>query len=147
MSYSVSHQIKASNVSGTKIYLQRFPEIYKHSLSKWFKNAVLVHLEMVIVLSELRFVKWVTFFEQYCVVKWVIFIASFCWLWDFLLENLLLKDKIQIWDFESFTFWFKFGFLVTILGHFSRSNFKTFCRRQTMVANIFIQPPPFPISP
>ena len=41
--------------------------------------------------SELRFVKWVRFFEGNCIVKWAIFFASFCWLWDFLLENLILK--------------------------------------------------------
>ena len=34
------------------------------------------------LLNEMRFVKWVRFFEQNCIVKWVIFIASFCWLWD-----------------------------------------------------------------
>ena len=43
--------------------------------------------------SELRFVKWVRFFERNCIVKWVIFFASFCWLWDFLLENLKLRIK------------------------------------------------------
>ena len=43
--------------------------------------------------SELRFVKWVRFFEQNCIVKCVIFFASFCWLWDFLMENLKLKKK------------------------------------------------------
>ena len=43
--------------------------------------------------SELRFVKWVRFFERNCIVKWVIFFASFCWLWDFLLENLKLKKN------------------------------------------------------
>ena len=36
-----------------------------------------------IMLSELRFVKWVRFFERNCIVKWEIFFASFCWPWDF----------------------------------------------------------------
>ena len=44
--------------------------------------------------SELRFVKWVKFFVRNCIVKWVIFFASFCWLWDFLLENLKIKEKL-----------------------------------------------------
>ena len=41
--------------------------------------------------SEMRFIKWVRFFERNCIVKWVIFFGSFCWLWDFLLKNLKLK--------------------------------------------------------
>ena len=41
--------------------------------------------------SELRFAKWVRYFEQNCIVKCVIFFASFCQLWNFLLENLKLK--------------------------------------------------------
>ena len=90
--------------------------------------------------SELRFVKSVRFFERSYIVKWVIFFASFCWLWDFLLENQKLtknsgnvhwnvwtnikscipetkiifpkkKKEFQIWDFESFIFWFSFRFL------------------------------------
>ena len=40
--------------------------------------------------NELRFVKWVRFFEPNCIVKRLIFSASICWLWDFLLENLKL---------------------------------------------------------
>ena len=43
--------------------------------------------------SELRFIKWVRFFEWNCIVKWVIFFGSFSWLWDFLLKNLKLKKK------------------------------------------------------
>ena len=43
--------------------------------------------------SELRFVKWVRFFERNYIVKWVIFFASFCWLWDFLLENQKIKKS------------------------------------------------------
>ena len=35
--------------------------------------------------KELRFVKWVRFFERSCIVKWVIFLTGFYWLWDFLL--------------------------------------------------------------
>ena len=51
---------------------------------------------------ELRFVKWVRFFEQICIVNWVIFFASFCWLWDYWLENLTApKMKFPIKDFFS----------------------------------------------
>ena len=45
--------------------------------------------------SELRFVKWVRLFEPNCIVKWGIFFASFCWLWDFLLENLILRKTLM----------------------------------------------------
>ena len=44
---SLLHQIKASNVSGTKIFLRRFTRIYRHLLSKYFENPVRGHLEMV----------------------------------------------------------------------------------------------------
>ena len=95
--------------------------------------------------SELRFLKWVRFFERNCIVKWVIFLASFCWFWGFLLENqenkkklwycplkrvdeyIFLKTKkyfqkreFQIWDFESFIS-------------------QIFLRQATMVADIFTQ--------
>ena len=63
-----------------------------------------------ITLSELRFVKWMRFFEWNCIIKWVIFFASFCWLWDFLLENLKLVEKFQTWSFYLFIFWSKFYF-------------------------------------
>ena len=48
------------------------------------------------MLSHLRFIKWVRFFEQKSIVKWEIFFASFSWLWDFLTENLKLVDKLQM---------------------------------------------------
>ena len=41
--------------------------------------------------SELKFVKWVRFFEQNRIVKYVTLFASFCWFLDFLLENLKLR--------------------------------------------------------
>ena len=41
------HQIKIYYISGTKIFLGRYIEIYKHLLSKCFKNAVLARQEMV----------------------------------------------------------------------------------------------------
>ena len=53
-----------------------------------------------IMLSELRFVKWVRLLERNCIIKWVICFASFCWLWDFLPENLKLLDKLQTWGFQ-----------------------------------------------
>ena len=58
-------------------------------------------------------VRKMRFFEQNCIVEWVISFASFCWFWDF----------------------------VTVLGHFNQCNFKIFCRRPTMVSEIFTQPP------
>ena len=41
------HQIKSYYVSGTKILLRRYTELYKHLLSKRFKNAVLGRQEMM----------------------------------------------------------------------------------------------------
>ena len=49
---------------------------------------------LVSMLSDLRFVKRVRFFEQNCIVKWVIFFDSFSWVCDFLLENLELKKAL-----------------------------------------------------
>ena len=158
-------------MSGTKILLQRCTEIFRHLLSRYFKNAVVERQEMMqckcffwyqtekILLeklsnekgfwlrcesvlfsmsSELRFLKWVRFFERNCIVKWVIFWASFCWLWGFLLVNqgnkktlvmsietcgqiwkccmpqtkiIFQKKEFQLCDFESFTFWSKLSFL------------------------------------
>ena len=138
--YSVPHQIKASNVSGTNIFERRFTGIYRHLLSKCTKNAVLERLKMVqckcfywnqpktffrlccgsifFILSELRFVKRMRFFERNCIVKWVIFFAGYCWLWNFQLENLkyFLLEKLQISGFKSFAFWSKFRFLGLFYG-------------------------------
>ena len=44
---SLPDQIKASNISGTKISIQKFTRIYRHLLSKCFENPVRRHLEMV----------------------------------------------------------------------------------------------------
>ena len=41
------HQIKSYYVFGTKIFLWRYTEIYRHLLSKCFKNAVLWRQEMM----------------------------------------------------------------------------------------------------
>ena len=92
-------------------------------------------------LADSRFVKWVRFFERSCVVKLVIFFARFCWLRAFLLENLKLRQILQIWDFESFIFWSKFRLFGILLGRFSQCNSKVFCRRPTMVADILTQLP------
>ena len=117
------YQIKPYYISETKVFLRRYLEIYRHLLSRCFKNAVLEGQEMVqcniffdtkqkhdcwkicevrnifgcvegVMSSELRFVKWVTLFERNCIVKCVIIFANFCWLWDFLLENLKIKKKL-----------------------------------------------------
>ena len=118
--------------------------------------------------SELRFVKWVRFFERNCIVKWVIFFASFCWLWDFLLENLKLKrnsddvrgnfstnikklyaqNNIFKKRIPNMTFWIiyilvQISFLGTALGRLSQCFFFLIFRRwPTMVTDIFTQPPP-----
>ena len=96
------HQIRGSNISGTKIFLRRFTGIYRHLLSNGLKNAILGRLEMVQckcffwqkpepcllvslwsekdfwlccgntffeMLSELRFVKWLRFFDRNCIAK------------------------------------------------------------------------------
>ena len=98
------------------------------------------------MLSELRLVQWVRFFEWNCIAKWVIIFARFCWLWDFLLENPKLKYK-QIWDFESVTFWSKFCFLGLFQGCFSQCHFKIFLSRSTMmVTNVCTKHPP-PLTP
>ena len=96
-----------------------------------------------IMLSELRFLKWVRFFERSCIVKRVIFFASFCWLWDFLPGNLKLTYELQIWSFESF-FSGPNLFFWDCLGRFRAfyyTNFKISCRRPTMVTDIFTQRP------
>ena len=120
--------------------------------------------------SELRFGKWVKYFERNCIVKWVIFFARFCWFWDFLLDNLKIK-KIFWWcpqkrvdEYKTLharnnifkkiilnmRFWMiyildQISFLGTTLGRFSQCFFYIFCRRPIMVADIFTQPPPAPL--
>ena len=116
------HQIKTSYISVTKIFERKFEGTYRKLLSNCSKNAVLRRVEMVqsrcffwhqpktcfllcckstffIMLSELRFVKWVRFFEQNCIVKWVIFFTIFNWLWHFLPQNLKIVGKLQVWVF------------------------------------------------
>ena len=111
--------------------------------------------------NELNFIKWVRFFERNCIVKWMILIASFCWLWDFLLEkmklkwnsddvrwnvwtnikklypqNIIFKTRIPNMAFSIIYILVQISLLGTALGHF-----KFFCRRSTMVVDIFTQPP------
>ena len=91
-------------------------------------------------------VKWVKvrkiskrFFEWNYIVKWVSFFASFCCLWHFLLENLKLKDKLQIEAFNyclsgpdfvfSGLFW---GVLASVILEFFR-------RWSTIVTDILAQ--------
>ena len=98
----------------TGIWFQRAWRMQFLGVKKWYSANVFSDIEQKYVCwkgfwlccksilfstsSELRFVKWVRFFEQNCIVKWVIFFATFCWLWDFLLENLILKKTlISIW--------------------------------------------------
>ena len=89
------------------------------------------------ITSDSRFIKSVRFFKQIYILKWVIFFASFCWLWDSLLENPKLKEKLQLWDFESFIFWFKFCRFEAVLRHFSQYNFKICRLHRTIVDDIF----------
>ena len=42
----ILHQIKSYYVSGTKIFLRRYTEIYRHLLSKCFKNMMLERQKM-----------------------------------------------------------------------------------------------------
>ena len=41
-------------------------------------------------------------------------------------EIIFSKKESQIWDFESFLFWYKFRFFGTASGRFSQCFFKTF---------------------
>ena len=108
---------------------------------KWVRFLTLLREYISFMFSELKFVKWVRFFERNGIIKWVIFFASFCYLWDFLPKNLKLIGKMQIFGFESFIFWFKFHCFGTVLGRFSQCNLKNFHRRPTMVACVFTQSP------
>ena len=110
-------------------------------------------------------VEWVEVCKMsnvFCIVKLVISFASFSWLWDFLLENLNWKrnsDDVRgnVWTniktyaqnnifkrrIPNMTFWIiyilvQISILGTALGRFSQF-FKNFCRRATMVADIFSQ--------
>ena len=46
-SQPIPNQTKSYYVFGTKIFLWRYTEIYRHLLSKYYKNAVLWRQEMV----------------------------------------------------------------------------------------------------
>ena len=98
------------------------------------------------MLSELRFVKWVRFFERNCIVKWMILFASICWLWDFLPKSLKLTYEFEILDFKSFIFWCKLRFFLTVLEHFSQCNFKMFVIGQPWYPKFSLSPPQFPPS-
>ena len=91
------------------------------------------------ILSESKFGKW---------VKGFFWVKLYCKMSDLfrqfllnsrMLENLELKDKLQIWSFELFIFGSKFRFLRLFLGRFSQCNFEIFRRRSTMVTDIFAQ--------
>ena len=97
------------------------------------------------------------FFEWNCIVKSVIFFAGFYWLWDFLLQILEWKKLIMSTGLVEIIFSKKksykyqilnhlyfgpsFVFRGTALGRFSQCFFLIFCRRSTMVSDVFIQPP------
>ena len=119
------HQIKSYYVSRRNIFIRGCLEIYRHLLSKCFKNAIIGRQERVqckyffwhqtetcllenlqsqkdfwLLREDIIFnVKWVEvckIVERNCIVKCVIFFANFCWLWDFLLENLKLRKKALV---------------------------------------------------
>ena len=117
-----SAPIRASYVSATNIFEARFTGKYRNLLSRCSRNTVLGRLKMVqckcfflrptrkmflvcygsiffIMLGWSKSVKWMRLFEQNFILKQVIVLVSFYWLWDFLLENLKLVDKFQIWGF------------------------------------------------
>ena len=87
-------------------------QIQNHRPESFF--VCIMGVYFIVMLSDLRFVKWVSFFERNCILKWVIFFASFCWILDLLPENLKLIDKLQIWVFNhlfpsrNFVFWDSF---------------------------------------
>ena len=86
---------------------------------KWVKYLDVFRECIFYNIDEFMFIKWVRFFERRCIVKWMIIIVSFYWLWDFILENLKLKDTLQVWDFVSFVFWSKFRFSGSVLWNFN----------------------------
>ena len=118
-------------------YLTSTRNMFVGKLLKRARCLVFLRSIFFTIMSDSRLIKSVRFFEQIYILKWVIFFASFCWLWDSLLENLKLKEKLQIWDFESFIFWPKFRLFGAVLRHFSECNFQIFHLHRTMVADIF----------
>ena len=99
-----------------------------------------------------KLVKWVKFFavlrefifynfewvevHKMSEIFWAKIFLYFCWIWDFLLQYLKLKDKLKIWNFKSFIFWSKVQFFGTVLGRFSQCNFKFFRFWPTIMAAI-----------
>ena len=98
---------------------------------KWVTFLVVLLDHIFIMLSDSKLVKRVRFFERNYIVQWVFLFASFCWLWDFPLQNLKLKEKLQIWNFESLIFCYKFRLFGTVLGLFSQCILKVFAVGQT----------------
>ena len=75
------------------------------SLLAVLQDYIFYNVEWVEV-CKMRQVFWM---KLYCKVSGLFLL--FFWLWYFLLENLKLKNKLQIWGFEWFNFWSKFRFL------------------------------------
>ena len=130
---------KAQTVSYLEKIIQ-YTGIYRHLLSKNFENAVLGRLEMMqcnfFSDTNQKHVCWKTCRVGLQLCCGSIFFYHVAWVevrkiikvfWvklyrkmshpfsavsaEFLLENLKLKDKLQIGGFESVIFWFKFCFL------------------------------------
>ena len=95
--------------------------------------------------QHIFYVEWVQFrkmrefFRAKLCCKMTDLFCYYLWLWDFLPENLKLVDKLQLWRFSLFIFWYKFRFLRSAKNLF---NFKIFRCRPTMVAYILTQPSP-----
>ena len=95
--------------------------------------------------QHIFYVEWVQFrkmrefFRAKLCCKMTDLFCYYLWLWDFLPENLKLVDKLQLWGFSLFIFWYKFRFLRSAKNLF---NFKIFRCRPTMVAYILTQPSP-----
>ena len=93
--------------------------------------------------QHIFYVEWVQFrkmrefFRAKLCCKMTDLFCYYLWLWDFLPENLKLVDKLQLWGFSLFIFWYKFRFLRSAKNLF---NFKIFRCRPTMVAYILTQP-------
>ena len=151
------HQLKASYISGTKIFERRFTWIFAFQVlgecSFWVSRNSSLQIFFVAATQNMFYAAfWEYIFRKiervevnemsnvfraklYCKMSDLIL----CWRFHFLPENLILVDKRLIWSFSSFTCWSKFLFFGTVLGCFNHSSFKIFGRLSTMVTSIFIQ--------
>ena len=90
----------SSWVSGNghfKCYFWRQPETYLlENLQKWVKFFAALRESIFYNVEWVEARKIIELFWVNGIVKWVIVVNSFCWLWDFLLQNLNLKEKLLV---------------------------------------------------